>query len=111
MIRLRSFLWLVALLGFVASSFGAASMVHAVQAPQAAVVDCPGHAPPPDPCPARGTAKHLAGDCCPLMSSTLALLPATADGETAVSFSAPVAPPVRHLAGHFYTKDPPPPRV
>ena len=42
--------------------------------PQASSVDCPDHAPPPDPCPSEGTAKHAASACCPMMSGAVALL-------------------------------------
>ena len=111
MARLRALLWLMALLAFVLPMLGTASAGHARVGAKQAAADCPEHAPPPDPCPAKGTAKHAAGDCCPVMSSTLALLPPAMDGEMAVSFSAPVPPPVRSLAGHVFTKDPPPPRV
>ena len=79
---------------------------------QAALVDCPGHAPPPDPCPDHDTAKHAAGACCPLMSGAVALLPATvANGEVSL-----IAPHRRvfgrpDLIGRLFTQDPPPPRV
>jgi hypothetical protein len=110
--RARSLLWLVALIAFVMPSLGMASMAHAtVPAERTASVECPEHAPPPDPCPAEGTAKHAAGDCCPLMGAALALLPATAGEVAAMPFHARVAPRVHSLVGRIFTKDPPPPRV
>ena len=111
MARLRALFWLVALFAFALPMLGTAPAGHARVGAEQAAADCPEHAPPPDPCPAKGTAKHAAGECCPLMSSTLALLPLSVDGETAASYSAPVPSPVRSLAGYVFTKDPPPPRV
>ena len=113
MTRSRSLFWLVALIAFVMPSLGTASMAHAAAASKegTASVDCPEHAPPPDPCPAKGTAKHAAGDCCPLMVSALAVLPPAAEGDAAPSFHAPQPERVRSLAGRLFTQDPPPPRV
>jgi hypothetical protein len=112
MIQARSLVWLVALIAFLVPTLAMASMAHA-NAPveRTASADCPEHAPPPDPCPAKGTAKHAAGDCCPLMTSTLALLPPAAGGDAALSFHSRVAERVLSLAGRTFTKDPPPPRV
>ena len=112
MARPRSFLWLVALIAFVVPSLGMASIGHAA-APveRTASADCPEHAPPPDPCPAKGTAKHAAGDCCPLMASALALPPQATEGCAAMSFRAPIPQRAPSLAGRIFTKDPPPPRV
>ncbi|MEP6658259.1 MAG: hypothetical protein ABJC33_13545 [Betaproteobacteria bacterium] len=112
MTPIRSLVWLVALIAFVVPSFGTAAMVHAAApAERAASVDCPDHAPPPDPCPAKGTAKHAAGACCPLMTSASALLPPIADVDGPVVLHARVPAPVRHLIGRTFTTDPPPPRV
>jgi hypothetical protein len=112
MARPRSFLWLVALIAFVVPSLGMASIGHAAASVERTVsADCPEHAPPPDRCPAKGTAKHAAGDCCPLMASALALLPQAAGGCTAASFRAPIPQRARSLAGRLFTKDPPPPRI
>ena len=76
-----------------------------------AVVDCPEHAPPPDPCPDQGTAKHAGKACCPLMSGAVALLSPPAVIETLVPFDILLSLRVRSLAGRIFTKDPPPPRV
>ncbi|MGZ5901797.1 MAG: hypothetical protein ACXWK3_18795 [Reyranella sp.] len=112
MTRPRSFLWLVALIAFVVPSLGMAQVGHAAARGERTVsADCPQHAPPPDPCPAKGTAKHAAGECCPLMASVLALLPQAAGGYAAMSFRAPIPQPAHSLVGRIFTKDPPPPRV
>jgi len=119
MTRLRALVWLIAVVAFVIPAFGTTTASHAMmpdmapamaQGERAASVDCPDHAPPPD-CPAEGTAKHAAGQCCPLMSCVFAILP-PADPADAPSFFPPaVAAAVRHLTGLDFTKDPPPPRV
>jgi hypothetical protein len=109
--RLRSLLWLISLLAFLAPSFGTASMAHVAQPPeQAASADCPDHAPPPD-CPAQGTAKHAAGQCCPLMAGIVALLPPVALVQAAVPYHVRPATIARNLIGLTFTQDPPPPRV
>jgi hypothetical protein len=116
MTRTRSLLWLIALVAFVMPSLGVASMAPAtapatVPVERTGSVECAEHAPPPDPCPAEGTARHAAGDCCPLMGAALALLPATVGAAAALPFHARVAPRVHSLVGRIFTKDPPPPRV
>jgi hypothetical protein len=112
MARIRPLLWLVALISFTVSSFGTLSIAHAAKAvDQATSADCPEHAPPPEPCPAQGTAKHAAGDCCPLMTGSLALLPAAPGGEAAMAFDAFATWRAPSLAGRLFAKDPPPPRV
>lgn len=112
MIRLCVLFRLMALFAFVVSTLGATSTGYARVADERAVgSNCPDHAPPPAPCPAKDTAKHAAGDCCALMASVLAVLPLVADGDLIGSLRAPVTKPVRSLAGHVSTKDPPPPRV
>ena len=108
MTRLRLFVWLIALMAFIAPPGMSA---HAMMpAAQASSVDCD-HAPPPDPCPSEGTAKHAASACCPLMSGVVAVLPAPAVMETLVPLDVLLSLRVRSLAGRLFTKDPPPPRV
>lgn len=112
MTPIRSLVWLVALIAFAVPSFGTLATAHAaVPVERAASVDCPHHAPLPEPCPAEDTAKHAAGKCCPLMTPAVALLPPVADVDRPVVLHAPVRAPVRSLAGRTLTKDPPPPRV
>jgi len=109
---LRTLAWLIALVGFIVPSLGTASMAHAAHpVEQAAAAGCPDHAPPPDSCPAKGTAKHAAGDCCPVMACSLAVLPPTAGIDGTRSFRAPGPGRVPSLAGRTFTQDPPPPRV
>jgi hypothetical protein len=109
MTRLRLLVWLVALMALIAPP---GMTFHAMAAaPQAASVDCPDHAPPPDPCPGEGTAKHAASTCCPLMSGAVALLPALTGIETPILLDVPMLLRVRSLVGLLFTKDPPPPRV
>jgi hypothetical protein len=111
MVRVRSFLWLLALVAFAVSSFGTASLGHAaVPADRTAMADCPDHAPPPD-CPSQGTAKHAAGKCCPLMAGVVALLPAVAVAQTAAPYHARPGTIARDLIGFTFKQDPPPPRV
>jgi hypothetical protein len=116
MTRTRSLVWLIAVIAFVVPSFGTAVASHAMtpsmtHGAQAASVECPDHAPPPEDCPAEGTAKHAAGQCCPMMSCTFAVLPpASADGALALHHIW-LAAPVRSLTGLTFTQDPPPPRV
>jgi hypothetical protein len=109
MIRLRLFVWLIALMALIAPP---GMSLHAMAAaPQSSSVDCPDHTPPPDPCPNEGTAKHAASACCPLMSGAVALLSAPAGIEAPVFLDAPMSAIVRSLVGRVFTKDPPPPRV
>lgn len=111
MIRSRALVWLIALIAFLAPPFGTASMAHAAQPmEQAALSDCPDHAPPPD-CPAQGTAKHAAGQCCPLMAGVLALPPPVALEQAPAPFYARPAAVAPNLTGLTFTQDPPPPRV
>src|SRR5262245_56446571 len=111
MLGWRSVLWAAALFAFVVPIVGATWAGHArIAIELSTAADCPEHAPPPDPCPAKDTAKHVAGDCCPLMSSALALLPAAAGGNAPPSLDDPVLRPVQCLAGHLFAKDPPPPK-
>ena len=109
MTRLRLLVWLVAVMALIAPP-GMTS--HALAAAsQASSVDCPDHAPPPDPCPSKGTANHAAGACCPLMSGAIAVLIPPADIEAPGFVEASMSPSVRSLVGRVFTKDPPPPRV
>jgi len=110
--RLRRFLWLIALTAFVLLPLGLGTGSASAHGPGKieAMTDCPDHAPPPKPCPSQGTAKHAAGDCCPAMTGNVAVLPVAPDG-------AMEARPARYgssLAPALYaldlTKDPPPPR-
>jgi hypothetical protein len=111
MVRVRSFLWLMALIAFAMSSFGSVSIGHAaVPAEQTAMADCPDHAPPPD-CPSHGTAKHAAGQCCPLMAGVVALLPSAATAAATLSYHLRPATISHDLTGLTFTQDPPPPRV
>ena len=106
--RARLLVWLIALVALVAPPGMSA---HAMApAGQASSVDCPDHAPPPD-CPAQGTAKHAAGQCCPLMAGVVALLPPVALAQTPAPFHARPATVARSLTGLVFTQDPPPPRV
>ena len=109
MTRLRLLVWLVALMALIAPP---GMSLHAMAAvSQTSSVDCPDHAPPPDPCPSEGTAKHAASACCPLMSGAVALLPPPLGIETRVPFDVHLSQRVNSLVGRFFTKDPPPPRV
>ena len=110
MVRLRLLVWLTALVALAAPP---GLTLHAMAAPAgaAASVDCPDHAPPPDPCPADGTAKHAASTCCPLMAGAVALLTPAMTIEAPFAFTAVAASPARSLSGRIPTKDPPPPRV
>ena len=107
MVPTRLLVWMVALMALLMPPGMA---VHAM-APsgQAASLDCPGHAPPP--CPDHDTAKHAAGDCCPLMAGAVALLPAALVVGEAVSSSALVRIHAPSLTGRIVTQEPPPPRV
>lgn len=123
MTHLRSLAWLIALIGFLAPSFGAGAAMHPAasteqgsteQGPmeRGPTIDCPDHAAPPaDPCPDRGTAKHAAGQCCPMMSCVFAVLPPAAAEDASPSVGQPLRAPVHTLVGLIFTQDPPPPRV
>ncbi|MDP1749243.1 MAG: hypothetical protein Q8L22_07285 [Reyranella sp.] len=116
MTRARSLVWLIALVAFVVPAFGGAMASHAMASPmahggQTATVECSDHAQPPQDCPAEGTAKHAAGQCCPMMSCTLAVLPPSVADDALSSLGQPPLAPVLGLAGFTFTQDPPPPRV
>jgi hypothetical protein len=110
MSRLRILVWLIALVALVAPP---GMTLHALAAPAAGAVavDCHDHAPPPDPCPDDGSAKHAASTCCPLMAGAVALLSSMTAVEVPFAFDAHLMPRVRSLSGLIPTKDPPPPRV
>ena len=104
----RLLVWMVALVALMAPP---AMTLHAMMPAHAVSMDCPDHAPPPDPCPSHDTAKHAAGDCCPLMAGTVALLPQPPAIDIRSLFQALIAERSRHLAGQTFSQDPPPPRV
>jgi hypothetical protein len=109
MIPARLVVWMIAVMALLAPP----GMVAHAMAPagRAAMVDCPGHAPPPEPCPDHDTAKHAAGACCPMMSGAVALLPTTAaTGEVASTQAVPQVRS-RDLIGRVFAQDPPPPRA
>jgi hypothetical protein len=109
MIRARLLVWMIAVVALLVPPVVVA---HAMApAGQAASVDCPGHAPPPDPCPDHGSAKHAASACCSLMAGTMALLPPAVDPGASISFRPPFPAPARHLSGLGFSQDPPPPRA
>lgn len=116
MTRARTLVWLIALIAFVVPTFGTAGASHAMapmmeQGAPAAAVECPDHAPPPQDCPAQGTAKHAVGQCCPMMSCAVAVLPPAAVEGASPSIGQPLRAPVHTLVGLTFTQDPPPPRV
>ena len=109
MTRIRLFVWLLTLMALIAPpGLGAHAMAPATQTSS---VECPDHAPPPDPCPSEGTARHAASACCPLMMGAVALLPVPVGAETPTMLDIPVPAPAHSLVGRLFTKDPPPPRV
>jgi hypothetical protein len=109
MIRARLVVWMIAVVALLAPP---GMTAHAMApAGQFATVDCPYHAPPPDPCPDQGKAKHVAGMCCPLMSGAVALLPATVANAAVASSHATPRVRLPRLIGRLFTQDPPPPRV
>ena len=117
MICLRSFLWLFALGALVVPSFGvavvpshASSPAHAAPPVEHATsMDCE-HAPPPQDCPAQGTAKHAAGTCCPLMSASVAILLTAVTADVSLPVFVHLLAGTVRLSGHVSSQDPPPPR-
>jgi hypothetical protein len=107
--QVRSLLWLFAVVALLVPSFvGPAAALDRMDRPT--MSDCDHDASPP-PCPDKGTAKHAAGLCCPLMSCALALLPPAAPAAKG-RLSAPfISTTAAHLIGLSLHKDPPPPRV
>ncbi len=111
MTRLRTLIWLIAVVAFAVPSFGTVMASHAMApAGQAASLDCPDHAPPPD-CPAQGTAKHAAGQCCPQMTGAVALLLPGATAKAPVRAHTRVIVAATTLVSLFLAQEPPPPRV
>jgi hypothetical protein len=109
--QLRLVVWLMALMAFA----WPVGLLHTTKAEvstnQTAMSDCPYHAPPPQPCPDKGGAKHAAGTCCPLMAAMVALMPSAPEySERQIRYD--YAPSVATgQPGLLFTKDPPPPRV
>jgi hypothetical protein len=108
--RLRSLLWLIALCAFllppaVTPTEATAPSKHGMMS------NCPDHAPPPAPCPEKGSAKHAAGLCCPAMAQVVAVLPVVAMTTSLASSDPPALSVTRDLTGLSPHKDPPPPRV
>jgi hypothetical protein len=111
--RLRRLFWLIALFAFAVlpSLAGPASAAMRDHGKSVTMSDCPDHAPPPAPCPAQGTAKHAAGDCCPMMCGAIPFLPdAMTTGVPFVGHRYAPAPGAS-LSSLLFTKDPPPPRI
>jgi hypothetical protein len=108
--RFRGLLWLIALCAFVLPPSFAPTVAMA-SAGHVAMSDCPDHAPPPAPCPDKGTSKHAAGLCCPAMAGTVAVLPVAPVGASPALDRDYVPPVASHLIGLSLAKDPPPPRV
>jgi hypothetical protein len=109
MVHARLLVWLIAVVALLAPP--GLTVQATMAAGHVATVDCPHHAPPPDPCPERGKAKHAAGVCCPLMSGAVALLPATVANAAVASSHALQSVRLPSLIGRLFTQDPPPPRV
>jgi hypothetical protein len=106
--RLRALLWLLAVVALVLPPSVGPSAMTGVSSSRM-MSDC--HHPLPPPCPEKGSAKHAAGLCCPLMGQTMATLPPSVATGTADAFrfAAPLA--TARLAGLSPHQDPPPPRV
>ncbi|MBV8188629.1 MAG: hypothetical protein JO339_15420 [Alphaproteobacteria bacterium] len=105
----RLLVWLVSL---VALTVPPVATGHAMaQSHHAAAIDCPGHVPPPAPCPEHDTAKHAAGTCCSLMTPMVALLPAAPSLEGHIALPIPRPARLPDWAGRTVTRDPPPPRA
>ncbi|MCC8430853.1 hypothetical protein [Reyranella aquatilis] len=112
MVRVRSFLWLLALIAFVMPPLGMATASHAMPPmEQMAGMDCHDHAPPPKECPDKGTAKHSAGQCCPSMAVGDALPPLPSAGRVQLPVHLDLPERARLMTGVALTKDPPPPRA
>ena len=105
---LRVFVWMLTALALSLPPVLPAQAMAFAQ--PATTIECPDHVPA-DPCPDAGTARHAAGDCCPLMSNAVAVLAATADVDGLETAASAARPPSRHLIGRTFSQDPPPPRV
>ena len=111
---LRALLWLVAAFAVaLAPAFDRGDAKAQTHHAAGAVPDCHDHAPPPppDPCSDHGTAKHAAGECCPMMVGAVAVLSLSSADQARPIEPAPPAVTARHLTGLSPTKDPPPPRA
>jgi hypothetical protein len=110
LMRVRGLVWLIALCAFLLPPAFAPTTAMA-SSDHVSISDCPYHAPPPQPCPDKGTARHAAGTCCPLMAAMVALMPSAPEyTERQVQYD--YMPSVAtEQPGLLFTKDPPPPRV
>ena len=108
--KMHGFAWLIALLAFACPPLSGAHAGPAVHH-AASGVDCPDRAPPPQPCPAQGTAKHAAGACCAMMAGMLAVLPGPPILQTLPPSVGRSLAVYADLTGLLFTKDPPPPRA
>ena len=111
MIRLRSLLWLIALVSLASPSMGSWAAVQPAME-HAAMTDCSGHgAPSPDEHRSKDMAKHNAAECCAFMCVGMALMPADTVPPITLPAEAREAAPTHDLAGRHPAKDPPPPRA
>jgi len=107
---LRGLVWLVALCTFLLPP-AIAPRAAMESGKHVAMSDCPYHAPPPAPCPDKGSAKHAAGLCCPAMAQVVAVLSNVAVTSSLASHEARALPATRYLTGLSPHTDPPPPRA
>lgn len=111
MIRLRSLLWLIALVALASPSMGSWAATQPMME-HAAMTDCSGHeAPLPDQQPSKDMAKHVAGECCAFMCIGMALMPADPVPPLTLPAESREAAPIHDLTGRHLAKDPPPPRA
>jgi hypothetical protein len=108
---IRGLAWLIALVALACPPLSGAHAGLAIHHTAAATADCPDHVPPPQPCPAQGTAKHAAGACCAMMAGMLAVLPGPAILQTLPPSVGRSMAVYADLTGLLFTKDPPPPRA
>ena len=112
MIRRAFLVWLIAVVALLVRRRAMAAHAMAVRRARLRRSIVPTMRRRPIPVRTKDTAKHAAGECCPLMSGAVALLPATmASGVTAASSHAPPRVRSPSLIGLLFTQDPPPPRV
>lgn len=107
--RWRSFVWLLAFVALVFPPLAGPSAGMTASAQESAT-GCDHHAPPP-PCPEKGSAKHAAGVCCPLMAQVVATLTSMVETTGFPTGGRTALPATVHFAGLSPHKDPPPPRV
>ena len=111
MARLRSLLWLIALVALASPSIGSGAAPQPAME-HAAMTDCGGHdAPLPDDSPAKDLTKHVAGECCAFMCVGMAVMPTDPVPPLGPSTVLRHAAAAHDLAGHHLAKDPPPPRA